>query len=95
MDLNDKRHFSGLGTSADFAKYIVDSFDVLYEEGAAQGRVMCISLHPFLVGTPNRIDDLRRAFAHIAEHREAWWATGADVLDTYKTLVGVPQESNE
>ena len=39
----------------DFAPAIKDQFDILYAEGAGSGRVMCIGLHPYLIGQPHRI----------------------------------------
>jgi hypothetical protein len=36
----------------EFERMIKDAFDVLYREGAESGRVMAISLHPFVIGQP-------------------------------------------
>ena len=40
----------------DYGEMIRDQFDVLYEEASrtGSGRVMCVSLHPYLVGQPNK-----------------------------------------
>jgi allantoinase len=71
--------------SADeFAQMICDQFDVLYEDGAATGRVMSICLHPFLVGHPYRSKHLDRAFAHIRSRSEVWIATGSEIIDWYR-----------
>ncbi len=67
---------------------ICDQFDVLYEEGAATGKVMSICLHPFVIGQPIRTKSLARAFAHIASWREVWLATGAEIIDWYRNNVG-------
>ena len=37
-----------------FARICKAQFDQLYKEGAESGRVMCIALHPFLIGQPPR-----------------------------------------
>ena len=34
-----------------------------------------ISLHPFVVGRPYRIRQLRRAFEHLKRHRDDIWLT--------------------
>ncbi|MBI2061868.1 MAG: hypothetical protein HYT87_19180, partial [Nitrospirae bacterium] len=47
--------------SEDFYRMICNQFDVLYEEGASNGRVMGISLHPYIIGVPHRIKALDRA----------------------------------
>ena len=36
-----------------FLQMIKDQFDTLYREGAENGRVMCLSLHPHNIGRPN------------------------------------------
>jgi allantoinase len=69
----------------EFAEQLVDQFDVLYEEAGAQGgRIMAISLHPFVIGQPYRIGALERALAHFMRHPGVWPATGAEILDAWK-----------
>ena len=67
----------------DFERRIRDSFDVLYEEGAKNGRVMAIALHPFLIGAAHRIRYLDRALQYIAGHDKVWFATGAEIVSAY------------
>lgn len=94
VDLNDKRHFARQGTSADFYQSIRDTFDVLYREGEEQGRVLCLSLHPFLMGAPTRITYLERALDYIGGHADVWWARGADILDAYRAATGEEATTN-
>ena len=85
LDLNDMPLFNNPSISIeDFERRIRDTFDVLYEEGETCGRVMCIALHPFLIGAPHRIRYLARALAHIASHDGAWLATGSEIIDAYR-----------
>jgi hypothetical protein len=64
---------------------LVDQFDALYEESATQGgRIMAISLHPWVIGQPYRIGALESALAHIVRHPGVWPATGAEILDAWK-----------
>jgi peptidoglycan/xylan/chitin deacetylase (PgdA/CDA1 family) len=58
-------------------------FDVLYREGAQSGRVMCIALHPFIIGAPHRIDSLDRVLKHIVSHHDVWVTTGGEIMDHY------------
>jgi allantoinase len=67
-----------------FGRMICDQFDGLYEDGAKTGRVMGISLHPFLIGHPHRSKYLAKAFAHIVSRQEVWLATGGEIADWYK-----------
>ena len=54
-------------------------FDQLYQEGANSGTVMCIPLHPYLVGQPHRIEPFADAIRYIAGHNEVWRATGREI----------------
>ena len=66
-----------------FARICKDQFDQLYREGAESGRVMCIALHPFLMGQPHRIKYLDEALAHIMSHDGVWQTTADDIADYY------------
>jgi allantoinase len=69
----------GMGTlEADvFGQMCKDQFDVLYEEGAESGRVMCIALHTSIFGAPHRVRYLDEAIGYILSH-DGVWATTAD-----------------
>lgn len=85
LELNDKSAFDGrLLTPDEFAEMGIRTFDVLYREGAQEPRVMAISVHPYLIGVPHRIDALRRLLAHIREHENVWWTDGASVARRYR-----------
>ncbi len=73
-------------TEGDFRDQLCDQFDLLYRESATQGgRVMAISLHPWVIGQPYRIQALEDALAHIMRHRGVWAATGSEILDAWKS----------
>ncbi len=85
IELNDMPLFNMPTISiADFERRVCDTFDVLYEEGAKNARVMCIALHPFLIGVPHRIRYLDRALAHITGHKDVWLATGSEIIRAYR-----------
>ena len=72
-------------TEDDFLQQIIDQFDVLYAESkTAGGRVMAISLHPWIIGQPYRIGVLEEALQHILSRRGVWPATGAEILDAWQ-----------
>jgi hypothetical protein len=60
-----------------------DQFDVLYQEGERGGRVMALSLHPYLIGHPYRAKWLDQALAYVREHDAVWLATGGEIADWY------------
>jgi allantoinase len=85
IELNDMPLFNNPSISIqDFYGRICESFDVLYEEGATRPRVMCIALHPFLIGVPHRIRWLDRALSYIRGHDRVWLATGAEIIEAWK-----------
>ena len=85
IELNDMPLFNMPSIGIDeFYRRICETFDVLYEEGARNGRVMAIALHPFLIGAPHRIRTLDRALSYIAAHGNVWFATGSEIIDAYR-----------
>ena len=83
MDINDAMVYRHAIEAEEFARMIRDHFDVLYREGAESGRVMCIALHPYMMGQPHRIKHLDRALAYILGHDQVWKATGEEIADWY------------
>ncbi len=87
IEINDMPLFNEPSVTAEhFHDRICDTFDVLYQEGTRLPRVMCIALHPFLIGAPHRIRWLDRALAHICSHDRVWRATGAEIIDAWKKM---------
>jgi peptidoglycan/xylan/chitin deacetylase (PgdA/CDA1 family) len=76
-------------TEDDFRDQLIDHFDVLYRESAQEGgRVMAISLHPWVIGQPYRIRALEEALAHIMRHKGVWPATGSQILEAWRAQQG-------
>src|SRR5262249_49390038 len=79
-DLNDKPVLERGHHSADeFREMMCRQFDVLYAEGETSGRVMGISLHPYLIGRAHAIGALDAALDYICKHEGVWLATGAEI----------------
>ena len=83
MELNDSRLFYHHSEGDYFLQVCKDQFDQLYEEGAESGRVMCISLHPFMIGQPHKIKYLDAIFDYVLSHDGVWQATGDEIADYY------------
>ncbi|MEE8471598.1 MAG: polysaccharide deacetylase family protein [Dehalococcoidia bacterium] len=84
IELNDLPAFTRFHlTPREFEQNIRDQFDVLYEEGAASGRVMPIALHPYLTGQAFRIGYLDRVLEYIQGHPDVWFATGGEIADWF------------
>ena len=58
-------------------------FDQLYEEGKENGMVLCVPLHPFIVGQPHRIAALNDVLQYVTSHSDVWLATADEIADWY------------
>jgi allantoinase len=86
-DANDIRMLRPpLFGALDWLALVKRSFDVLHAESERQPRVMCIALHPFIIGTPGRIGLLQDILPYIASHDRVWFATGGEIIDAYARL---------
>ena len=83
MDINDANIYRQPVEAAEFSQMIVDHFDTVYREGATHPRVMCIALHPYMMGAPHRLKHLDRALGYIRGHEDAWICTGEEIADWY------------
>jgi hypothetical protein len=74
------RHDAG-----EFARQVCDYFDAIYREaGRAGGRVLALSVRPWLMGVPHRIAALERVLDHVTRHAGVWSATGAEILEAFR-----------
>jgi peptidoglycan/xylan/chitin deacetylase (PgdA/CDA1 family) len=62
-----------------FFQMVKDQFDTLYREGAENGRVMCLSLHPHMIGRPSAAKYLDAMLGYVLRH-EGVWLTTADAI---------------
>ena len=84
MDCNDMRFGiqAGFTNGEQFESYLKDSFDYLYEEGAAGApKILSIGLHCGIAGRPGRAAALRRAIEHFKSHDGVWFATREQIAD--------------
>jgi hypothetical protein len=71
--------------AAEFARQVCDYFDVIYREAARSGgRIMALSLRPWLMGVPHRIEAFEQILRHVTRHAGVWSATGADILKAFR-----------
>ena len=71
----------------DFEQICRDQFDVLYAEGADRPKVMCIALHPYIIGQAHRVDSLANILSYIKGHDDVWWATADEIADVHISQV--------
>jgi allantoinase len=76
IELEDRYVIGDNGHSeAEWADQTIDACEFLLREARAlgQGRLLTLSLHPWLVGQPHRIKHVERVFAHLASRRAWVW----------------------
>jgi len=81
LDVNDMRFvaLNGFTEGEQFFRYLRDTFDALYEEGATAPKMMSIGLHCRVVGRPGRARALTRFLDHVQAHPQVWVARRIDI----------------
>jgi putative urate catabolism protein len=76
LDANDMRFVGNAGFTSgeDFFRYLRDTFDMLYAEGATAPKMMSVGLHCRLAGRPGRALALARFLEYAAGHDGVWFA---------------------
>ncbi|MDR3516330.1 MAG: polysaccharide deacetylase family protein [Azospirillaceae bacterium] len=68
--------------AATFADMIVDQFDEMLDQSRDQPLVFALALHPYIVGQPFRLRQLRRALRHVAGTlHPVWHSTAGAIAD--------------
>lgn len=62
-------------------RMVAEAFETLHADGARSGRLMVLSLHPWLIGQAHRIRALDEALASICGRERVWKATGRQIAD--------------
>lgn len=80
LEVNDVPLLQLRNTPSDrYAAICKAQFDQLHAEGAESGTVLCMPLHPYLIGQPHRIAALDEVLGHIAAQDGVWLATGREI----------------
>ena len=92
FETNDNRFDEnrGFSTGDDFARYMIDCFDTLYEEGATHPKLMSLALHDRLIGRPGRVTGLVRFLDHVKRHERVWVATGQQIAEHWRRVHPAP-----
>jgi len=82
LDSNDMKMWTAPTlTPAQWCDYAVDTFDVLYREGAKGPRMMSLGLHLRIIGRPGRIGALEKFIDHVRSHDDVWIATRRQIAE--------------
>lgn len=76
FDTNDMRfqRSGGFVFGDDFARYCIDAFERLWEEGGDAPRMLSVGLHLRIIGRPARIAGLERFLDHATTRGGVWFA---------------------
>ena len=75
---------ANLHSESEYADQISDAFDYLYAEAANQGgRMLALSIHPWLLGQPHRIGKLEQILEYISGHEGVWSAGAAEIRSAW------------
>jgi peptidoglycan/xylan/chitin deacetylase (PgdA/CDA1 family) len=66
-----------------FYQMAKDAFDRLYAEGADNGMVLCLPIHPWCSGYPYRINYLDRILDYVMSHDGVWQTTADEIAEYY------------
>jgi allantoinase len=78
---NDGKYAGWMGTSDEWFSFIRDAFDILYEEGKTQPKMMSVGLHPRLIGHPARAMGIKRFLDYVATKPDVWITRRADIAN--------------
>lgn len=62
-------------TAQEFADMVIDNFDEMLAQSEKQPLICPIAIHPFVVGRPYRMRQMRRALEHVMSHADDIWLT--------------------
>ncbi len=88
LETNDNRfdRNTGFSTADEFAQYMIDGFDLLYEEGAERPKIMSVALHDRLIGRPAKAVGLIKFLDHVRRHDRVWLCTGRDIAEHWRRV---------
>ena len=76
---------NNLHSEDSWVEQVCDAFDFLYHEaGRSGGRLLALSLHPWLVGQPHRIGKLEALLDHVLARAGVWSATPGDIVTRWR-----------
>nr|BBD50080.1 polysaccharide deacetylase [Haliea sp. ETY-M] len=76
---------NNLHSEQSWCEQVCDACDMLLRESDTQGgRLLAISLHPWLIGQPHRIGKLETALEYISSRAGIWNASAADIVDAWR-----------
>ena len=84
LDSNDMKMWTAPAlTPEEWLAYAIETFEILYEEGAARPRMMSLGVHLRIIGRPGRIRAFERFIRHVRARPRAWIATRLEIAERW------------
>ena len=79
---------NNLHSENSYLDQIKDACDYLLDEARREGgRILSLSIHPWMLGQPHRIGKLEQVLDYITRQPGVWPATAGEILDVFKAQV--------
>lgn len=92
LDTNDMKLWTAPAlTPEQWLAYAVETFEVLYDEGETQPRMMSLGVHLRIIGRPGRIRSLERLIEHVRSRSGVWVATRHQIATWWAANHPAPQ----
>jgi len=76
---------ANLHSESEYADQVQDAFDYLYAEAVEQGgRMLALSIHPWMLGQPHRIGRLEQVLEYITDHDGVWSASAGEICAAWQ-----------
>ena len=72
--------------SSEYAERVIASFEQYVSEYDEATRVLCFTLHPYIMGAAHRVRHLREILDHIAGRDDVKIWTGSEIVDWYRAV---------
>lgn len=80
LDTNDMKFWTAPAlTPEQWLAYAIETFEVLYDEGDTQPKMMSLGVHLRIIGRPGRIRALERFIEHVRSRSRVWIATRHEI----------------
>ena len=88
FESNDNRFDEnrGFSTGEDFARCMIDCFEVMYAEGVDHPKLMSLALHDRLTGRPGPITGLVKFLDHVIARDRVWICTGREIAEHWRRV---------
>ena len=95
LEVNDTRVWrGGMNRPSDFLETLTNTFDLLYEEGLENPKIMNVGLHCRIAGRPSRASVLKQFLAYVDDKPNVWFARRDEIARWWlENYPAVPQQS--